>query len=202
MQKLLENFLMKSYVKKIVRSIIYILSYVICFYYVFLVKIGVQFRSVAISISRYGGLFGIELRRAFYKKMLKKFGDNVIISRGSYIVYQECEIGDNVAIEEDCVVSLCSIGNDVILAHRVSLMSGGNQHDVDDLSVPFRYSIMPLKRVILGDNIWIGVHAVIMSDVASGTVIGAGSVVTKKFEENTVIAGVPAKLIKFRGKCD
>jgi acetyltransferase-like isoleucine patch superfamily enzyme len=59
---------------------------------------------------------------------------------------------------------------------------------------------MELQKVQLGNNLWIGTHAVIMSDVASDTVVGAGAVVTKLFAPSTVIAGVPAKVIRGRGK--
>lgn len=55
------------------------------------------------------------------------------------------------------------------------------------------------KDVIIGNNCWIGMNSVILPGVVLGdrTIVGAGSVVTKSFEEgNCVIAGNPAKIIK------
>lgn len=55
------------------------------------------------------------------------------------------------------------------------------------------------KQIILGDNVWIGMNCVILPGVelGNGTIVGAGSIVTKSFVEgNCVIAGNPAKLIK------
>ena len=55
------------------------------------------------------------------------------------------------------------------------------------------------KNVVIGTNSWIGMNSVILPGVKLGekTVVGAGSVVTKSFEEgNIVIAGNPARVIK------
>jgi maltose O-acetyltransferase len=57
---------------------------------------------------------------------------------------------------------------------------------------------MDIGKVKIGNNCWIGAHAVILKDVdlGDGCVVGAGAVVTKSFPAGSVIAGVPAKLIR------
>lgn len=55
------------------------------------------------------------------------------------------------------------------------------------------------KDIVLGENCWIGMNSVILPGVTLGnrTIVGAGAIVTKSFEEgNIVIAGNPAKIIK------
>lgn len=162
--------------------------------------IGASFRHKSIALGQKTGSYGIFLRRHWYRQMLNKCGDNLIVGFGSYIVYPSVEIGNNCAIEENCVVSNCSIGDDVILAARVSIMSGAHHHPIDDLSRKFREHVNSLERVRLGSNIWIGTHAVIMSDIGDGAVIAAGAVVTRPVAENSIVAGCPAKLIRFRGQ--
>jgi acetyltransferase-like isoleucine patch superfamily enzyme len=159
-----------------------------------------EFKDASIIVSIFPGRYGNRLRNLFYKLTLKNLGKNFRIDWLSYIVYPSVEIGNNVTIEEKCVISRCKIGNDVILAANVSLMSGKNHHYVDDLTKTFYESGGEVKHIVLENNLWIGTHAVVMEDVSSGTVIGAGSIVTKKFLPNAIIGGIPAKVIRERGK--
>ena len=54
------------------------------------------------------------------------------------------------------------------------------------------------EPVIINENVWIGANVVILPAVKIGSncIIGSGAVVTKSFDENSVIAGNPAKLIR------
>ena len=53
-------------------------------------------------------------------------------------------------------------------------------------------------KIVIGNNVFIGFNAIVMPGVVIGDncVIGAGSVVTKSIPSNSVVAGVPAKLIR------
>lgn len=57
---------------------------------------------------------------------------------------------------------------------------------------------LPAKEVVIGDNCWIGMNAVILPGVHLGDhiTVDAGAVVTHSFEGNCVIAGNPARIIK------
>ena len=52
--------------------------------------------------------------------------------------------------------------------------------------------------ITVGKNVWIGSHATILSGVTIGdnSVVAAGAVVTKSVPANTVVAGVPARIVK------
>ena len=60
-----------------------------------------------------------------------------------------------------------------------------------------RANLIPAP-IHIGKNVWIGANAVVLPGVSigDGAVIGAGAVVTKNVEPNTVVGGVPAKVIR------
>lgn len=85
-----------------------------------------------------------------------------------------------------------TIGHGSYIAPNVGLITAN--HDFMDLE-----NHTKAKPINIGERCWIGMNSVILPGVnlADGTVVGAGSVVTKSFEEkNCVIAGNPAKIIK------
>lgn len=190
---------MKKTFKKLYLTTLNILTLPLFIFAYTFYKVGFSYKTVAIAISVFPGYFGLSLRRFFYTNTLKKCGKNLQVGFCAYFVYPETEVGENFAVEEFSIISLCSVGNDVIVAARCSLMSGAHHHDIDDMSTTFLHSKDGARKIILGDNIWIGTHAVVMADIASGTVVGAGSIVTKKFAINDVILGVPAKKLRSRG---
>lgn len=60
--------------------------------------------------------------------------------------------------------------------------------------------IYPFKRVEVGNDVWIGERAMIMGgiNIGDGAVIGAGAIVTKDVPPYAIVAGVPAKVIRYR----
>ncbi len=188
---------MKSLLKQILKLLVMLISS----WYAFLYKVlKFKYKTTSMMISKWTGLFGIMIRRNYYEMTLQKCGKDLSVHYGAFIVYPEVEIGDRCTIEEYSIISMCTIGDDVIIAARCSLMSGAHYHDVDDMEHTFYESKSNFKRIFLGDNLWIGTHAVVMEDVASDTAIGAGAVVTKKFPPYSILGGVPARLIRIRGE--
>lgn len=80
-----------------------------------------------------------------------------------------------------------------LLGPGVKIISGN--HDLDNFSAPSA----PCVPIHIAENCWIGANAVILPGVnlKAGTIVGAGSVVTKSFEEgDVVVAGNPAKIVR------
>jgi acetyltransferase-like isoleucine patch superfamily enzyme len=112
------------------------------------------------------------------------------------------EIGNNVCFNTDCHIACINkivIGNNVLIASRVFITD--HAHGDTDSGIDLAPGDRPLLSkgpVIIGNNVWIGEGVVILPNVKIGDncIIGANSVVTKNFEKNSVIAGIPAKIIK------
>ena len=108
------------------------------------------------------------------------------------------KIGDNTVINPDSILdnrSSIIIGNNVAISHGVRIYTNG--HDIHS-----PYADMIGKGVEIGDYSFIFSNVLVMPGVrlGKGSVVYAGSVVTKDVEPFTVVAGNPAKKIKMRDK--
>ena len=90
------------------------------------------------------------------------------------------------------------IGSDVIMGQYVSFHS--ENHNYSDASKPIRLQGVSRQGIKIDDNCWIGAKVTFLdgTHVGSGSVVAAGAVVRGKFEPNSVLGGVPAKVIKIR----
>lgn len=91
-----------------------------------------------------------------------------------------------------------TIGNNVIAGEGLYIHS--ENHQFNDLSMPIKEQGLTHLGVCIEDNCWIGSRVTILDGVhiGYGTVVGAGSIVTRSFKPNTVLAGNPARPIKSR----
>lgn len=102
-------------------------------------------------------------------------------------------IGKNVIVMPGCLMMSAggiTIDDGAMIAANVQLIS--NNHDV------YERQIITCKPVHIGKKAWIGAGATILPGVTVGdnAIVGAGSVVTKNVEADTVVAGNPARFIK------
>ena len=136
-------------------------------------------------------------------------GDNVGIGAFSRIIISTSlnnlgtgiSIGNNVGIGEFAYLGGAgglTIDDDCIIGQYFSCHP--ENHNYQDTHLPIRHQGVTRKGIAIGANCWIGSKVTILDGVTigEGCVIAAGSVVTKNFPSNSVIGGVPAKVLKTR----
>jgi acetyltransferase-like isoleucine patch superfamily enzyme len=137
-----------------------------------------------------------EIRDLLRQITASEIDDSVAVFTPFYINYgKHTKIGKNVFINFDCVfldLGGIIIEDNVLIAPKVSLLSEGHPVNPND-----RQSLVP-GRIHIKKNAWIGAGVTILPRVTIGenAVVAAGAVVSKDVPANTVVGGVPAKMIK------
>lgn len=91
------------------------------------------------------------------------------------------------------------IGNDTIMGNYVTAHS--ENHNFDDISKPIREQGVNRKGIKIGNGCWICSKVTILDGtiIGDGVIVAAGSVVKGIIPSNCIVAGVPAKIVKYRG---
>lgn len=143
------------------------------------------------------------LRGRYYSGLLANAGTNLKIAQGVRInnppmvsVGDHCYLGDSVQLY--AWNEHITIGNHVLIAAGVRMIT--RKHGFADVELPMSEQGYDNAPIVIGDDVWIGFQAVILSGVTigQGSIVGAGAVVTKDVEPHSIVGGVPARLIRKR----
>jgi acetyltransferase-like isoleucine patch superfamily enzyme len=129
-------------------------------------------------------------------------GRSTSIMRGSFIT-DDCRIGGHCYIGFNCFITRTKLGRYVSIANNVSI--GPGEHPVDLLSTSsifydLAYDQLAHLDCVIENDVWIGEGCIIRRGVTigNGAIIGANSFVNQDVEPFSVVAGSPARVIKYR----
>jgi acetyltransferase-like isoleucine patch superfamily enzyme len=171
------------------------------------------------------GPFESQLRRVIFRAMCRTAGHAVQIGPGVVLKHPETmEVGNSVFIGAQTMIQgrfdgTCRLGNHVwigphsyfdarnlVLEDYVGWGPGakvlGSSHTGEPIDVPIIATELKISPVIIGYGSDIGTNATILPGVHVGahSIVGAGAVVTQNVPEYSVVAGVPARVIRRRNQ--
>lgn len=182
-------------------------------------------RWVYAFISFIPGSLGVKARSLYFRLKIKKatgpllFGTGVEITGyenivlGKYIgvaknssIYAhggKVIIGDNLGMNMNACIGAADggyiqIGNNVMIAQNVVIRA--SDHEFGNIEIPMCKQGHTGGKIVIGNDCWIAANAVITRNVTIGDhcIIAAGAVVTSDVEPYSIVAGVPARLIRKR----
>ena len=160
----------------------------------------VSMRTILWSLtSVFDGPIALAIRFSLLKSLIKSCGNNVFV--GKYVLIRNWKylaIGNNVSIHAAAYLDAAggiTIGDDVSIAHQVSLIS--SNYTFDKPEIPIKYNPGSFESIEISDDVWVGCGVRILAGVSiqSRSVIAAGAVLNRNVDANTIVGGVPAKVI-------
>ena len=156
-------------------------------------------RHLPVSSSK-GTLWCRKLRRRVVSHIFDFCGKEVNVEKGAFFGDgKRISIGEGSGIGVNCNVhGPLTMGCNVMMGPDVTILT--HSHIFDNTDIPMNKQGTIIKPVSIGDDVWIGMRSIIMPGVkiGNGVIIGAGAIVTKDVPDYAVVAGVPAKVIKYR----
>lgn len=124
-------------------------------------------------------------RALFFEMTNVRIGEGTVLNAG-LTIYDEYE-------------PRVTFGKRVAVATGVTIVASSNPNNSELSRFDYvRDHLITVDRVTIGDDAWIGTGATLLPgvEVGEGAIIGAGAVVTRSVEPYTVVAGVPARVVR------
>lgn len=140
----------------------------------------------------------IQRRRDFLRTFVAKLDEGAMINSPFYMEFaNHLEMGVNSFINYDCIMlnnAMVKLGDNVLVGPKVSFYTVMHPIDAKQREQWLVYA----KPITVEDNVWIGGSATILGGVTIGknSIVGAGAVVTKDVEPNTIVVGNPARVLR------
>jgi len=146
--------------------------------------------------------WAVSLRAVIYAPFFKSFGKNIIIHDNVLFKYpSDISIGNNAHFGSGSVIvgkGGLTIGSDVLVGHGSKIVT--TRHNFERTDISIRQQGISSSPISIGNDVWLGFNVVILdgSKIGDGCILAAGAIVKGVFERRSILAGVPAKILRPR----
>lgn len=145
----------------------------------------------------------VRMQSEFIQPKCMSFGKNVSLGKFAFFTAEggRIIIGDNFSCNINCHIN-ASVGGKIIISNNVlvgpNVVMRTANHNFNKPEKFINQQGHNFNDIEICENVWIGSNCVILSGVkiGEGAVIAAGAVVNKDVDKNTIVGGVPARVIK------
>lgn len=139
------------------------------------------------------------LRVKFAKMLLKANSDPFNVETGAKVDWSYTSVGKGSTLGKRCKIEGADIGCHVMMGEDVVIFRRNHRFDCVDVPMALQ-GFSSDELVYVEDDVWIGSRVIILPGIriGCGSIIGAGSVVTKDVLPFTIVAGNPARFIRNR----
>jgi maltose O-acetyltransferase len=150
---------------------------------------------------RPGGAVSRRIRAGLARQMLDQCGRSVNVEHGAWFGSgRGIRLGDRSDLGMDSlVIGALTVGRDVMMGPRCILLA--SSHAFASVDVPMNsQGFVDDRPIVIEDDVWVGAGTIVLPGVRIGTgsIVGAGSVVTKDVPPWAVVAGNPARVVRSR----
>ena len=138
---------------------------------------------------------GNYLRRAYYWGSCRGVAMDASINFGAMIAHRNTIIGKGTVIGSFSIIGSAVIGRDVLIAPKVSILSGKYPHGHPADRGPHGKGESRFEMITIGDGSLIGQGAIVLVDVGRNCTVGAGSVVNRAVPDGVTVMGNPARRV-------
>lgn len=141
------------------------------------------------------GKLGQYIRTTFYKMTLTECHYDLMVGFCSFFSHPAVKVGRKVGLGSFTIIGTASIGDNVMISSRVSVLSGNSQNGrAPGTHAPS--TAVHAGTTTIGTGCWIGEGAIIMASLGQRCMVSAGSVVTQPAPDRVVAIGNPARFLK------
>lgn len=139
------------------------------------------------------------MRAAFYRLACNNTSDEISVGFLTIFSHADTTIERGVYIGPQCNIGKCIIQKSALIGSCVNILSGDKQHNFRSIDSFIQEQGGTYLKIKIGADCWIGNGSIVMCDVPTQCIIGAGSVLRAiKLTSGDIIAGNPASVIKNR----